>query len=418
MSPTTTTVALGDDALDGLERALLGVGPAPALPDGVSAVTYTDHENTPLARAERSADLVTLVPLRPLARGTGPAWDPAIRRSASEIRAELRSGATRMVAVVRSLPTRGDLTALGKLISSPDVARPGIVVVVVLVSRRTPPGAISADGLVRATRHAVAQLRQDADETDVVLVAVPSAPGTTPTAQTLADAYGADTVLLLDDERPRLEKEAVLSLRRRQRALADALYPPASATELDAALTPARGAVILLTGLSGSGKSTIARALVSRLEEEGRAATLLDGDAVRHHLSEGLGFSRADRETNVRRIGFVAALVAQHGGIAVAAPIAPFAASRDDVRRLAQEHARFVLVHVATPLAVCEARDRKGLYAKARAGSIPDFTGISSPYEVPTDADLVLDTTRVSVEDAVDRILTVVLAGPTREQHW
>ena len=155
----------------------------------------------------------------------------------------------------------------------------------------------------------------------------------------------------------------------------------------------------------------MARALAAELEDDGLGTTLLDGDEVRQHLSKGLGFDRASRETNVERIGYVAALVARHGGIAVAAPIAPFAAGRARVRALAEEAgAHFVLVHVSTPLAVCEARDRKGFYARARAGEIAEFTGISSPYEEPEDADLVIDTTDVPVPEAVDRVRRHLLA--------
>ena len=117
--------------------------------------------------------------------------------------------------------------------------------------------------------------------------------------------------------------------------------------------------------------------------------TLLDGDEVRQVLSAGLGYDAASRAANIERIAYVAALVAEHGGIAIAAPIAPFAAGRQHARELAERHGAFLLVHVSTPLAVCEARDRKGLYARARAGEIADFTGISSPYEVPDDADVV-----------------------------
>ncbi len=167
-----------------------------------------------------------------------------------------------------------------------------------------------------------------------------------------------------------------------------------------------RGAVVLFTGLSGSGKSTIAKAVADALAADGtRTATLLDGDVVRRTLSAGLGFSRADRDRNVTRIGFVAALVARHGGIALAAPIAPYARTRAAVRAQAKEVGDFLLVHVATPLAVCEARDRKGLYAAARRGDIAEFTGISDPYEVPTDADLVLDTAVMSVADSVEAVL-------------
>lgn len=169
----------------------------------------------------------------------------------------------------------------------------------------------------------------------------------------------------------------------------------------------APGVVVLFTGLSGSGKSTIARALTDHvLETTGRTVTSLDGDVVRRHLSAGLTFSPADRETNIRRIGWVAAEVARHGGLAICSPIAPYAATRDDVRRMVTDAGgELFLVHVATPVEECERRDRKGLYAKARAGEIPDFTGISAPYEEPTDADVVVDTTGRSVDDALDDVL-------------
>lgn len=176
---------------------------------------------------------------------------------------------------------------------------------------------------------------------------------------------------------------------------------------------PGTGRAVLLSGLSGSGKSTIARALVERLAAQPvqRSVTLLDGDVVRTHLSKGLGFSREDRDVNVRRIGWVAAEIAKHGGLAVCAPIAPY----DDTRRwvrAAVERAvgpgAFVLVWVSTPLEVCEQRDVKGLYAEARAGRLTGFTGIDDPYESPADAELTLDTSVVAVDDAVDRILALL----------
>jgi sulfate adenylyltransferase len=168
------------------------------------------------------------------------------------------------------------------------------------------------------------------------------------------------------------------------------------------------GRAVMFTGLSGAGKSTIASRLVELLLEAGHTVTLLDGDEVRTHLSAGLGFSKADRDTNVRRIGWVAAQIAKHGGLAVCAPIAPYAATRAEARRLVEEQAgpgSFVLVHVATPLDECEARDRKGLYAKARRGEIAEFTGISDPYEEPTDAELVIDTRSSSVDESARRVL-------------
>jgi sulfate adenylyltransferase len=173
-----------------------------------------------------------------------------------------------------------------------------------------------------------------------------------------------------------------------------------------------RGLVVFFTGLSGSGKSTLARDLRDALLERGdRKVSLLDGDLVRRLLSAGLTFSRQDRDLNIARIGYVATEVAQAGGIALCAPIAPYAAARAGVRSMVAEAGGFVLVHVATPLEVCEARDRKGLYAKARAGLIENFTGISDPYEEPADADLVLDTSAVSRREAVDAVLALLTHG-------
>ena len=171
-----------------------------------------------------------------------------------------------------------------------------------------------------------------------------------------------------------------------------------------------QGLVLFFTGLSGSGKSTLARALMDRLLEAGtRTVTSLDGDVVRRNLSAGLTFSKEDRETNIRRIGWVAAEISRHGGVAVCSPIAPFDATRQDVRRyVADAGGAFFLIHVATPLEECERRDRKGLYAKARAGQIPEFTGISSPYEVPADADVRVDTTGRTIDDALEDVVVAL----------
>jgi sulfate adenylyltransferase len=167
-----------------------------------------------------------------------------------------------------------------------------------------------------------------------------------------------------------------------------------------------QGFTVLLTGLSGSGKSTIANVLlVKLLEMGGRPVSLLDGDVVRKHLSSELGFSKEHRDLNIRRIGFVAAEISKAGGVAICAPIAPYEETRRQVRAMVEEAGGFVLVHVATPLEVCEQRDRKGLYAKARAGLIPEFTGISDPYEDPTDAEVVLDTSVLSPEESAHEII-------------
>jgi len=190
--------------------------------------------------------------------------------------------------------------------------------------------------------------------------------------------------------------------------------PPGVTAELRRARPPRRerGVVVFFTGLSGSGKSTIARALRDALAERGdRTVSLLDGDLVRQLLSAGLTFSRADRDLNIARIGYVATEVARHGGVAICAPIAPYEAARASVRRMVSEVGDFLLIHVATPVAVCEARDRKGLYAKARAGLIDNFTGVSDPYEEPRNADLTIDTSVMSRQEAVQAVLGLLTSG-------
>ncbi len=167
-----------------------------------------------------------------------------------------------------------------------------------------------------------------------------------------------------------------------------------------------QGFTVFFTGLSGSGKSTIANALMVKLMEiGGRHVSLLDGDIVRKNLSSELGFSKEHRDLNIRRIGYVASEITKNGGIAICAPIAPYAATRRIVRETISPVGGFVEVHVATPVEVCEQRDRKGLYAKARAGIIKEFTGISDPYEVPETPEIVVDTTDISPDLAAHRIL-------------
>jgi sulfate adenylyltransferase len=167
-----------------------------------------------------------------------------------------------------------------------------------------------------------------------------------------------------------------------------------------------QGLTVFFTGLSGSGKSTIANALlVKLLEMGGRPVTLLDGDLVRKNLSSELGFSREHRDLNILRIGYVASEITKNGGIAICAPIAPYDSTRKSVREMINPEGGFILVHVATSLEVCEQRDRKGLYAKARAGILKEFTGISDPYEEPMDANVVIDTGELSPEEAAQTIL-------------
>ena len=173
--------------------------------------------------------------------------------------------------------------------------------------------------------------------------------------------------------------------------------------------TAATGAVVLFTGLSGAGKSTVARAVVDRIDRStGDRPVLLDGDEVRQVLSSGLGFGRADRERNLERIAWVAARVAEVGGLAVCAPIAPFESSRAAMRVIVETVAPFIVVYVSTPLEVAEKRDRKGLYARARAGELTDFTGVDSPYDVPQDADLEIDTSTMSVDAAAAAVLDLL----------
>jgi len=167
-----------------------------------------------------------------------------------------------------------------------------------------------------------------------------------------------------------------------------------------------QGVTIFFTGLSGSGKSTIANVLLTKfLEVGGRPVTILDGDLVRKHLSSELGFSKEHRDINIRRIGYVASEITKNGGIAICAPIAPYDAVRKQVREMIEPLGGFVLVHVATPLETCEARDRKGLYAKARAGIVKEFTGISDPYEAPQNAEVVINTADLSPEESAQEII-------------
>jgi sulfate adenylyltransferase len=256
-----------------------------------------------------------------------------------------------------------------------------VVWLAVLGAGRT--SALPAGSLARAVRALAEATREAGGQAVAAAVAVPRLPG--------------------EDDRVLVARVA--------RAYADEVVPdaeaqgephPAFAVELDR-VSRHRGLTVFFTGLSGSGKSTVAKALAERIEEH-RAVSLLDGDEVRRLLSAGLTFSRADRDLNIRRIGFVAAEVTRHGGIAVCAPIAPFEQAREQVRASVEEVGAFVLVHVNTSLEECERRDRKGLYAKARQGIVKDFTGISSPYEEPVAPELRIDTERISVDDAVNQV--------------
>lgn len=268
------------------------------------------------------------------------------------------------------------------------VKQAGPTVLLALVGHGTP--ALSPVGLIRATLAA-------ADGLDAEVVAVPLA---------AHDDAEADHALGVQVVHNYAEGDPVLALRDDESTES---YSPAVQAIVDHDRPPLdeQGLVLFFTGLSGSGKSTLARALMDRILERGeRTVTSLDGDVVRRNLSKGLTFSKEDRETNIRRIGWVAAEIARHGGLAVCSPIAPFADTRAQVRAMVEDAGgAFFLVHVATPLEECERRDRKGLYAKARRGEIPEFTGISSPYEEPDDAAVRVDTTGRTIEDALDDVI-------------
>ena len=167
-----------------------------------------------------------------------------------------------------------------------------------------------------------------------------------------------------------------------------------------------KGFTLWFTGLSGAGKTTIAALVGPELEERGHTVEYLDGDVVRTHLSKGLGFSKKDRDTNIERIGWVAARLTRHGAAVVVSAISPYAEARHRVLALVEEHGPFVEIHVATPVEECERRDVKGLYARARAGEIPAFTGVSDPYEEPESPELRLDTTELAPAESVQLVLT------------
>ncbi len=266
------------------------------------------------------------------------------------------------------------------------------VLLLALAGVETPKG-MSAPGLIRATLAAANEF-DDATVFAVPLASRPTVRSDDTFRKQVVDAYAPGPDVWWPTGRGNVA-EAVAGVVENDRP-----------TGLD------RGVVVFFTGLSGSGKSTLAQALCNRLiETGGRTVTLLDGDRVRRNVSRGLTFSREDRELNIERIAWIAAEVARHGGMAVCAPIAPFDRTRKVARAMAADvGADFALIHVATPLEVCEARDRKGLYLRARRGEVADFTGISSPYEEPDDADLVVDTSKLTVSDALGQVWSFLIA--------
>ncbi len=348
-----------------------------ALPDAVSeaataagAVEIVDPEGLPLARVSWPAGEVSVLAHAAYGPFRNLHLTPAQHREAN---------AGRTVVPVADALTETQLAVLADL---------GPIALLALTGHGTP--SLSPVGLIRATL-AAAELLPDAVVVTAPLADHADAEADHALGVTVTAAYaGPDPI----------------------HAIAESLvetYPSTIAAIIDFDRPPVdrQGLVLFFTGLSGSGKSTLARALMDLLLEQGtRTVTSLDGDVVRRHLSAGLTFSKADRETNIARIGWVAAEIARHGGVAVVSPIAPFDETRQRVRAMVEEAGgAFFLVHVATPLEECERRDRKGLYAKARAGEIPEFTGISSPYEEPEDADVRVDTTGRTIEDALEDVL-------------
>lgn len=347
------------------------------LPDELRGqrVELVDPEGLPLATMEQNGVVNAL---------SHPQFGPF--RSLRITPAEARSRFARRGWIpVDDALTQAEITRL---------AQRGPLVLAALVGHGTPR--LSPVALVRATL-AAAALLPDAEVVAIPLADHPSAPAGAQERlreRVIATYAGPDPVW-------------PLGAHASETMLADLPESVAAIVAQDRPEPADQGLVIFFTGLSGSGKSTIARALVDRLLEQGRrTVTSLDGDVVRRNLSAGLSFSKADRETNIRRIGWVGAEIARHGGVAVCSPIAPFDETRQQVRGYVSDAGgRFFLVHVATPLAECEKRDRKGLYAQARAGKIPEFTGISSPYEEPEDADVRVDTTGRSIVDVVDEVV-------------
>jgi sulfate adenylyltransferase len=375
--------------LDDLELLVSGaLGDLRSFNQPGSPVTLTLPE--PVATEARVVGAVELVDPEglPLARVSWPGGvvDPLAHAEYGPFRElMLTPAAYREQHVGRTVVPLGDPITISQLA---ELAELGPVTLMPFTGTNTTW--LSPVGLVRATRAAAALLP------DAVVVPVPVPTHGDPEAD---HAIGVRVVeaFAAGDPLHGLQED-------------DGAYPPEVQRVVDHDRPPPdrQGLVVFFTGLSGSGKSTLARALVDLLLEQGeRTVTSLDGDVVRRNLSAGLTFSREDRETNIRRIGWVAAEISRHGGVAVVSPIAPFDETRQQVRAMVDAAGgAFFLVHVATPLEECERRDRKGMYAKARAGTIPEFTGISSPYEEPQDADVRVDTTGRTVEDALGDVLT------------
>ncbi len=408
----TRVATLDADGLDLLELVLSGAAPLSSLMRTLNAdestsplIQLNDGENTPLAQISGGA----ISPLQPLARGVGPQWNPELRRSARDVQREVSAlgGGNTIALALHTPPSTSEIErAVAAVHANGAVA----LIIAALVSRTVPPsnGAmrrVGPAGVARSVVAAATALSLQLPHVQIFSLIIPwplnlggQSADQEKVATEILTQYGASQTIVGGDQNELSEAE-----------LAE-LLPAASRAEVARVRSSpsVRPAVILFTGLSGSGKSTIARAVAERLQDDGAAnVVLLDGDEMRRRISQDLGFDRASRNKNVERIAEAAALIASAGGVAIAAPIAPFSEGRARAREIAAA-APYLLVYISTPLEVCESRDRKGLYAKARTGEVKEFTGISSPYEAPADADLVIDASVVPVERAVDEVLDLL----------
>lgn len=409
------SVREGGRLTDGRPWSIPVVLPVPADLPLVDAVTLTDPEGAPLARlavTERWQESGASYAAGPVTTVERPAHGVfrRLRLTPAEVRERRQRPSDPLLCVVTSTPLHHRAlaeinTAARHLAEETDTRTPTSATAEVLILVDTPFHDERTTHTVLAARSHLPAGAQ------IIAVALPEY--TAETAAGVAQGFGATRTLVEPVERPELGQAALHRMLARGEPLPGWFTPPEVADELGRQWPPRtrRGLTVFFTGLSGSGKSTIARGVSDQIRESGRPVTLLDGDVVRRMLSKGLSFSKEDRDANIRRIGYVAAEIARHDGVAVCAPIAPYAATRAEVRAMVEQHGDFVLVHVSTPLAECESRDRKGLYAKARAGVIPEFTGVSDPYEVPNDADLTVDTTEITVDHAVALVLDTLRAG-------
>ena len=384
------SLVLDEHQLDRLELVLSGFLTLQSLrvPAPSSGATLLDAENTPVAEIRDG----TAAPRQTLARGYGTSWRPDLRTSAQEI--ATRSGGAVAVLPLAAPPHTEQIAALMRAAVAVRPTAPHALLVILASRGQSLHETYRPNSLTDVALAIRDDLRTTHPNVVTEVVVLPWPADGSVALQELRFVTDSDTVLPLDVTEHETSEYPVQS-----RSLL-----PHTRRRLEH-----RGAVVLFTGLSGSGKSTIARALSEALLDRFAHVDLLDGDVMRRRVSSTLGFDRAARNQHVVKIGEIAIAAAQSGCIAIAAPIAPFDEARQRVRAAVPSGTPFLLVYVSTPLEVCEARDRKGLYARARAGEVKDFTGISSPFEVPHDADLVIDASITSVGDAVADILKLVI---------